>query len=88
VWLRIVWRLPAAVAGALPAPRVRLLASPAASQPAHPRRLPGCLPAGVEIEAPFGHDYNDLPCDQLNSRLFEQLAECLQAVQDTAADAV
>jgi hypothetical protein len=45
-------------------------------------------PAGVEIESPFGHDFNDLPCDHLNSRLFEQLAECLKAVQETAADVV
>ncbi len=36
---------------------------------------------GVEIEAPFGVDYNDLPLDQITSDLFTSLMEYLDELE-------
>jgi hypothetical protein len=35
---------------------------------------------GVEIESPFGYDYNDLPVDQLQAQIFNNLLQCLKAI--------
>lgn len=32
---------------------------------------------GVEIESPFGHDYNHLPVDALQAQIFNNLVNCL-----------
>ncbi|BDA51165.1 UPF0187 protein YneE [Coccomyxa sp. Obi] len=38
---------------------------------------------GIEIEAPFGYDYNDIPVDKITGDLFKQLANSLKALGAT-----
>ncbi|KAK9902842.1 hypothetical protein WJX75_008328 [Coccomyxa subellipsoidea] len=40
---------------------------------------------GIEIEAPFGYDYNDIPVDKITGDLFKQLANSLTALGATEA---
>ncbi len=35
---------------------------------------------GVEIESPFGHDFNDLPVDSLQAQIFNNLLQCLNSI--------
>jgi putative membrane protein len=45
-------------------------------------QLLGFEDIGVEIEQPFGTDYNDLPVDLMSGQLFNELVQCLGSIQD------
>ena len=44
-------------------------------------QLLGFEDIGVEIEQPFGRDYNDLPIDQLGNMLAQQLTAVLDKIE-------
>jgi putative membrane protein len=43
-------------------------------------QLLGFEDIGVEIESPFGHDYNDLPVDNLQAQIFNNMIKCLSNI--------
>jgi putative membrane protein len=45
-------------------------------------QLLGLEDIGVEIESPFGFDYNDLPVDSLQSQIFNNLITCLSKINE------
>jgi putative membrane protein len=50
-------------------------------------QLLGFEDIGVEIESPFGTDFNDLPVDTLQAQIFNNLIRCLAKIHDEAPPA-
>jgi putative membrane protein len=50
-------------------------------------QLLGFEDIGVEIESPFGTDYNDLPVDSMQAAIFNNLIKCLAKVNEEAQPA-